>query len=201
MAPAFTLNGRGEVKEDPTDSLCTKSIKFDLLPTNMPSPILIIEAVSTQTRSPVPTSFTSLILALVIRNLAVLSSRLTLSTSSSLSVDKITPSTPSSRTANNVATSWELLAVANTFVLDLCSLAIIFSSGIIFQSDASTITNSAPFSDAPSISSTSMLLVTFLKYPTLLPDDLSDFNWSKVVQITRSASSDSYIVRKLLLAN
>ena len=58
---------------------------------------------------------------------------------------KITPSTPTSKMENIFLASFAFLATEKILVCILWSFAIIFSSGIIFQSFTSIITKSNPF--------------------------------------------------------
>ena len=130
-------------------------MKFDLLPISIPSPRCSIEAVSTQTRSPSPTSFISVIVAFCISKLFVPMYSKTSLTCDADDAANMTPSTPTSSIENIFLTSAGFFAIANMRVCNLCSFAIMFSSGIIFQSFTSMMTKSSPFFACCKISSIS----------------------------------------------
>ena len=144
----------------------------------MPSPLCNIDAVSTQTLSPSPTSLISRIFAGFMSKLLV--PRYTIASLTSLIEDvlNITPSTPTSKIENIFLTSSGVLAIAKIFVCILCNFAIMFSRGMIFQSLTSMITKSNPFFEIDNTLSISAFDNTSNLIPIFFPFGLVEFSFS-----------------------
>ena len=144
-------------------------MKLALLPINIPSPLCNIDAVSTQTRSPSPTSWISVIFAVLKSKLFVPIFTKVSSTSPIEPVWNMTPSTPTSKIENIFRTSFWFLAIVNICVWILCNFAMMFSRGIIFQSFTSIMTKSSPFFAVSKTVSMSLFERILNCFPIFLP--------------------------------
>ena len=93
---------------------------------------------------------------------------------------KITPSTPISKMENIFLASFGFLAIVKILVCILCNFAIMFSSGIIFQSFTSITTKSSPFFAESRIFSISLFDNTSNRLPIFFPFDFLVLALSKI---------------------